>query len=153
MPQELLSHIHGTRGVIDDWSRVEIAASAADLLDRASSGEVIGEPRLDLPSLRRVRDLIAAGPAVRHSAAEFESVSGLDRWTVARQFRAAFGTSPRRFRTMRQLDIARRKAACGMPLAQAALEAGFADQSHMSRMFKRAYGLTPATWLAALNRA
>ena len=32
----------------------------------------------------------------------------------------------------------------GLPLAVAALEAGFADQSHMSRLFKRAYGLTPA---------
>ena len=35
-------------------------------------------------------------------------------------------------------------------VAEAALEAGFADQSHMSRMFKRAYGLTPAKWQAAL---
>jgi AraC-like DNA-binding protein len=38
----------------------------------------------------------------------------------------------------------------GKPLAEAALSAGFADQSHMSRMFKRTYGLTPAKWAAAL---
>jgi len=38
----------------------------------------------------------------------------------------------------------------GLPLAEAASEAGFADQSHMSRLFKRAYGLTPARWAAAL---
>jgi hypothetical protein len=34
----------------------------------------------------------------------------------------------------------------GLPLAQAAAHAGFADQSHMTRQFKRAYGLTPARW-------
>ncbi|MFD2354356.1 AraC family transcriptional regulator [Nonomuraea ferruginea] len=28
--------------------------------------------------------------------------------------------------------------------------AGFADQAHMTRMFKRAYGRTPAAWRAAL---
>ena len=35
-------------------------------------------------------------------------MAGLDRWNLARQFRAAFGTSPSRFRTMRQLDEVRR---------------------------------------------
>lgn len=40
--------------------------------------------------------------------------------------------------------------ASGLPLAEVVLDAGFADQSHMSRMFKRAYGLTPARWAAAL---
>jgi methylphosphotriester-DNA--protein-cysteine methyltransferase len=33
---------------------------------------------------------------------------------------------------------------------EAAIEAGFADQSHMSRQFKLAYGFTPARWAAAL---
>jgi AraC-like DNA-binding protein len=33
----------------------------------------------------------------------------------------------------------------------ASLEAGFADQSHMSRRFKSAYGMTPAAWIAAIQ--
>ena len=72
------------------------------------------------------------------------------RWSLARQFRAAFGTSPSRFRTMRQLDQVRRLIKSGTGLAEAALDAGFADQSHMSRQFKRSYGLTPARWTTAL---
>ncbi|MGI5157414.1 AraC family transcriptional regulator [Microbispora sp. CA-102843] len=109
-----------------------------------------GRAPLALEALARVRDLIAGDPTVRHTLAEFEQVSGLDRWTVARQFRVAFGTSPTRFRTMRQLDLARRLLRGGVPPAEAAQLAGFADQAHMSRMFKRAYGLTPARWTAAL---
>jgi AraC-like DNA-binding protein len=81
---------------------------------------------------------------------ELESLSGLDRWTLARQFRAAFGTSPSRFRTMRQLDHVRRLLKRSVSLAEASIEAGFADQSHMSRHFKKAYGLTPGAWVSAV---
>jgi AraC-like DNA-binding protein len=135
---------------IDDVVRVEMVAAVADLLGRASGG---GGPTLGpvrLASLMRVRDLIVDDPAVRHSVETLEAVAGIDRWALARQFRAAFGTSPSHFRTMRQLDTARRMIRSGVPLAQAALDAGFADQSHMSRLFKRAYGMTPARWAAAL---
>jgi len=83
--------------------------------------------------------------------ATLERLAGLDRWSLARQFRAAFGTSPSRFRTLRQLDAVRRLLRRGSSLADAADAAGFADQSHMSRQFKQAYGLTPARWSAALG--
>jgi AraC-like DNA-binding protein len=135
---------------IDDVARIEIVTAVADLLARASGADIQEQRSLRLASLLRVHDLIVADPASRHSVETLESVSGLDRWALARQFRAAFGTSPSNFRTMRQLDQARRMIRCGLPLAEAASEAGFADQSHMSRMFKRTYGLTPAKWVAAL---
>jgi AraC-like DNA-binding protein len=135
---------------IDDVARLEIVVAVADLLDRASGADTGRQSSLRLESLLRVRDLIVADPTARHPIEAFEAVSGLDRWALARQFRAAFGTCPSNFRTMRQLDQARRMIKGVRPLAEAALEAGFADQSHMSRMFKRAYGLTPAKWAAAL---
>jgi AraC-like DNA-binding protein len=135
---------------IDDVARIEIVTAVADLLDRASRTDIKKQSSFRLASLLRVRDLIVANPATRHSIETLEGVSGLDRWALARQFRAAFGTCPSNFRTMRQLDEARRMIRGGLPLAEAALGAGFADQSHMSRMFKRAYGLTPAKWAAAL---
>ena len=94
--------------------------------------------------------MIAADPAARHPIAALERAAGLDRWSLARQFRAAFGTSPSRFRTLRQVDRARALLAAGTPPAAAAAAAGFADQSHMTRQFKRACGLTPARWAAAV---
>jgi AraC-like DNA-binding protein len=136
---------------IEDVARIEIVTAVADFLDRASTLNAHKQSRsLHLASLVRVHDLIAADPAKRLSIAALEGVSGLDRWTLARQFRAAFGTCPSHFRTMRQLDEVRRMIRGGRPLSEAALDAGFADQSHMSRMFKRAYGFTPAKWVAAL---
>lgn len=135
---------------LGDVERLSLVLLVARTLERHSSARPRPRGPLALEALARVRDLIADDPAVRHTLAEFEAVSGLDRWTIARQFRVAFGTSPTRFRTMRQLDRARRMLRDGVPLSEAAQSAGFADQSHMTRMFKRAYGMTPARWTAAL---
>jgi AraC-like DNA-binding protein len=135
---------------LDEAERLTLTLRVVRTLVRHSSARPGRRAPLALEALTRVRDLIADDPTTRHTLADFEQVSGLDRWTVARQFREAFGTSPTRFRTMRQLDLARRLLRDGAPLAEAAQLAGFADQAHMSRMFKRAYGLTPAKWTAAL---
>jgi AraC-like DNA-binding protein len=136
---------------IDGLGRAEIIAAVGDILSAACSSGARPAATLRLPGLLRVRDLIAARPAQRQSIEELERVAELDRWSLARQFRLAFGTSPSRFRTLRQLDQVRRSVTRGTGLAEAALQAGFADQSHMSRHFKRAYGLTPARWAAALR--
>ena len=135
---------------IDDVARVELVLAVADLLTGSARSPSLPIGPLALHGLARARDFIVADIGMRASMAELEGIAGLDRWTLARQFRAAFGTSPSRFRLLRQLDEVRRLVTDGTTLAQAAAEAGFADQSHMSRHFKRAYGLTPARWAAAL---
>jgi len=48
---------------------------------------------------------------------------------------------------MRRLDQVRRQLICGIASAEAALTAGFSDQSHMNRHFKQTYGLSPVHWL------
>jgi len=80
----------------------------------------------------------ADSPAQWQAMAQLERVAGLDRWTIARQFPAAFGKSPTPFRTMRQLDLVRQSLHGRMSPVEAAVAAGFADQSPMSRQFKAA---------------
>ena len=97
------------------------------------------------------RDYLAAHAGEQTPASTLERISGTDRFTLARHFRRAYGTSPDRYRTLRRLALARTAIEAGRPLAQAAAEAGFADQSHMTRQFKRSYGLTPARWTALVG--
>jgi AraC-like DNA-binding protein len=149
IPNELGCALWDPNEPLDSIKRIEAVSLLSLTLAKWSGTENKGKP-LRLQSLLRVRDLIAADPRLMHSAAELERASGLNRWEMARQFRSAFGTSPSAFRTMRQLDEVRRLISAGFALADAAAHAGFSDQSHMSRMFKRTYGLTPRTWQASL---
>ncbi len=98
------------------------------------------------------RDFLIAEAHRAIGSEELERVSGLDHFTLARQFRSAFGTSPHRFQIGRRLARARSLIGRGMALVDAAASAGFADQSHLTRHFATRFGLTPGRW-ATLNRA
>ena len=89
-------------------------------------------------------------PASAPTLAELEAIGGRDRWQLSRDFRQLYGTSPHRYLVMRRLGQARSAMREGASLAAAAIGAGFADQSHMSRHFKRTYGMTPAAWVRLL---
>jgi AraC-like DNA-binding protein len=126
---------------------VEVATAVADGLVSLSGGPDRRRDPIDTLAVERVRDHLAAHAREQTPASTLEEIAGADRFTIARQFRWAFGTSPDRYRTLRRLALARAAIESGHPLAQAAAETGFADQSHMTRQFKRTYGLTPARWL------
>jgi AraC-like DNA-binding protein len=81
-------------------------------------------------------------------SAELESVAGLSRYDLARQFRLMVGTSPHRHLLMRRLDLARELLHRERRLVDVACDAGFADQAHFTRVFKSAFGLTPARYRA-----
>jgi AraC-like DNA-binding protein len=130
---------------IDDLRGAEIAAGVADVLC-SLSGRRTRRVVVDMAAMARVHERLTADPRDHTPASELERIAGLDRFTIARQFRRAFGTSPDRYRALRRLALARQTIERGEPLAAAAAEAGFADQSHMTRQFKRAYGMTPARW-------
>jgi AraC-like DNA-binding protein len=100
-------------------------------------------------ALARARDFLDAEKSRVVSSAELEAVSGHDRYSLARAFREAYGTSPYRYLLMRRLDGVREGILAGRGLAGIALDAGFADQAHLSRMFKAAFGLSPAKFRAA----
>jgi AraC-like DNA-binding protein len=85
------------------------------------------------------------------SSAALERLTGLSRFELSRQFRRRLGTSPHRYAVMRRLERARRVVASGSSLAEAAAACGFADQSHMTRQFKRAYGVSPGQWRALMR--
>jgi AraC-like DNA-binding protein len=121
------------------------------LVLRLAEGLIEGDPdshaaraprRLDPVALARARAFLDDRRAIVRSA-ELEAVTGMTRYELARQFRASFGTSPYRYSVMRRLDFARSRLPGGMPLAELALAAGFADQAHFTRMFRSAFGVTP----------
>jgi len=107
----------------------------------------------DIGALARARDFLDAEKTRVVSSAELEAIAGQDRYALARHFRAAYGTSPYRYLLLRRLDWVQRALKSNLSLAEIALEAGFADQAHLTRMFKAAFGLSPAKFRAAALKA
>lgn len=103
-------------------------------------------------AVAQVRDFLVAEAPRTVASEELEKVSGLDRFAIARHFRAAYGTSPHRFQVGRRLVRAQTMIAAGMPLSEVAAATGFADQSHLTRHFAGRFGVTPGRW-AGLTKA
>jgi AraC-like DNA-binding protein len=101
---------------------------------------------------RAARDYLEAHATRAVCSGELEVVTGLDRFALSRHFRAAFATSPHRYLLMRRLQQARAMIGAGEGISDAAAATGFADQSHLNRHFKKAYGMTPGQWAALAHR-
>lgn len=94
-------------------------------------------------------ELIDDDPATAVTLADLGRVCGMSRFQVLRGFVKATGMTPHAYLVQRRIDRARHLIAAGVPLAQAAADSGFADQSHMTRVFGRRYGLSPGAYAAA----
>ena len=68
---------------------------------------------------------------------------------LVRMFSREFGISPHRYLTGLRVDLARRLLLDGMPPSMAAAAAGFYDQSHLNRSFKRVLGTTPGKYASS----
>jgi len=117
----------------------------------AVAGSPRGRKSFDFMAAERAREYIHGALERTITLDELVAASGRDRWSLSRDFRALFGTSPYRYLTMRRLDHVRALMIAGHSLADASAIAGFTDQSHMTHHFTRTYGLPPARWLRMLN--
>lgn len=131
---------------VGDLLAAELAVVVADVLTGLGPAPGPVGARIDARAVEAVREYLTAHAAEQTTASTLEAVAGLDRWSLARQFRLAMGTSPDRYRTLRRLGLARAALEEGSSVVGAAVHAGFADQSHLTRHFKRAYGMTPSRW-------
>lgn len=123
-----------------------LVAVAADGLARHADDRTGGRELKISTAVAQCRAFLAAECHREVQSEELEALASMDRFALARQFRQAYGTSPHRYLVMRRLDRARLAILEGEGLADAAHGAGFADQAHFTRHFKRAYGMTPGRW-------
>lgn len=76
--------------------------------------------------------------------------AGLDKYRALRIFTAAFGLTPMRYLASLRVERARELLARGAGCADAALQAGFSDQAHLTRAFKERLGVTPGFYQRAV---
>jgi AraC-like DNA-binding protein len=89
-----------------------------------------------------------SGPDLRHRVSEAAHLSGISREGFSRRFRKLHGIPPRTFQLVGKLNYARRALRSGYSIADVASQAGFSDQSHLGRLFRRTFGVTPGRYRA-----
>jgi AraC-like DNA-binding protein len=117
-----------------------------------------GEPRptrreggREQAPVRRALDYMRASFAADLSLGELAACAALSPFHFARSFRRATGLPPHAYLIQLRLDRARHLLAAGHSPTEVALSVGFYDQSHLTRHFKRTYGITPGQYAAALG--
>lgn len=151
--QELLHHHRGVGGVAllaaDITARIQATGCLAHALDRLREPHAV-TPRPADERLHRALAFLASAqgprPIERAAAAGGLSVSRLRALAQARLEIPLAG-----WLKLSQLQRAAGLLARGVSLAEAAIEAGFADQAHLTRSMRRTFGLTPATVAAILK--
>ena len=107
---------------------------------------VTGRP----PPVTLALQRLTGGPEKPTTLTELAALSGVSRFQLLRGFARAVGATPHAYLLQQRVRLARRLLAAGRHPAEAAAEAGFADQSHLTRAFRRQFGVTPARYRAAV---
>jgi AraC-like DNA-binding protein len=106
-------------------------------------------PSPSVAALRRVRDRLHASLADDLSTDTLAAIAGLSRYHLCRAFARSYGLPPHAYRVQLRLAEAKRLLSAGQPPAHVAAAVGFADQSHLTKRFKGALGITPGQFAAA----
>ena len=83
------------------------------------------------------------------TTADLADIAGMSRFHLCRAFARVYGLPPHAYQLQLRLAEAKRQLAAGRPPAEVAAAIGFADQSHLTKRFRGAFGITPGQFAAA----
>jgi AraC family transcriptional regulator len=102
--------------------------------------------------LQSVEDAIEAAGADTPSVTDLAAIAGVHASHLLRTFRRYHGTTVATYVRRRRIERARIEVARGdRPLSMIALDAGFSDQSHFTRVFRKTFGETPARYARSMG--
>ncbi|MGB8932283.1 MAG: AraC family transcriptional regulator [Anaeromyxobacteraceae bacterium] len=101
----------------------------------------------------RAREYLADNAAENVSLTDLATISAMDPFALVRGFTRAYGIPPHAWLVQQRVRRAKELLRAGQPLAEVAAALGFADQSHLTRHFKRLLGFTPGRYRRAVFNA
>lgn len=141
---------------LDDASRLTLQGLALECLGhgvRGARGAAVRDAQRIPAWLARARDLVHDRFRDALEIADVAREVGVEPGRLAREFRRHFreplGAYQRRLRLARAIHLL---AESDAPLSDVALEAGFYDQSHLTRHFRRYTGDTPGAYRSRVRR-
>jgi len=135
----------------DGVSRFAIDGALLLLVADLSRLPVLGERRRPR-WIQSVEDAIEAAGAETPSVTDLAALAGVHASHLLRTFRRYHGTTVATYVRRRRIERARSEVAKGdRPLSMIALDAGFSDQSHFTRVFRQTFGETPARYARSMR--
>jgi AraC family chemosensory pili system transcriptional regulator ChpD len=132
-------------GADPDEAEEGAALILADL-HAAAGGPPARDPRPDDPAVRRAAARMLDDVAAGHPVSDLAAEAGTSPASLVRAFARATGLTPAAWLYQERLKRARIRIAAGDRLADVAADLGFADQAHLTRRFRAAYGVPPGEW-------
>lgn len=102
-------------------------------------------------AVKLAREYLEALPRENVSLDRLARAAGLSPFHLCRVFRQETGLPPHAYQTLVRVRWAKALLGRGTSIAQAAMEAGFYDQAHLARHFKRVFGVTPGRFLGSVG--
>jgi AraC-like DNA-binding protein len=132
----------GRTSTLEGESRL-VALLADWLLRHAEPRVVAQDSATHSRQVERVRERIEDTWQDKPTLPALAAETQLSPYQLLRAFRQRFGIPPHGYLIQKQVQAAKRLLDRGASIAAAAAAAGFADQSHLNRHFKRTLGITP----------
>jgi AraC-like DNA-binding protein len=104
------------------------------------------EVGLEHRSVKRAKEYLEALPDENVSLDTLAREADIGPFHLCRVFRRETGLSPHAYQIHVRMRLAKALLMQGVPIAQVATDAGFADQAHLTRHFKRMFGVTPGRY-------
>jgi AraC-like DNA-binding protein len=103
--------------------------------------------------VRRAKEILSANLDGRVPLKEVARECRLSLSHFSRAFRCSMGVAPHSWLLARRVEAAKEKLRDGgLSLLDVALACGFADQSHLTKVFTRMVGVSPGAWRRALDQ-
>ena len=137
-----------------EYSAGDVILSLASLrrkkghLNRADLKIVVERHRCNAGLSSRRTGPASSRPEPWRTVSEAARLSGMSREGFSRRFKKLHSMSPQSFQLLEKLNAARRFLRMGESIAVVAVQTGFADQSHLGRLFRHIFGVTPGRYRA-----
>lgn len=152
LARRLVSLHRGLAGGLPDPAG-EVAGALGALAARHCRWTIPATPSGDHAAVARVRAYLETHYASKVQLGTLAEVAGLSVFHLIRIFRAATGVPPYAFLEQIRINRAAAMLREGLPVSRIAFLTGFADQSHLTRFFKRLVGVPPGRYQRAACRS
>ncbi|TXT37322.1 MAG: transcriptional regulator AraC family [Comamonadaceae bacterium] len=149
---ELASQLAQAHQLLEAGSDPLLAESAltrafALLLSRHTRNRLpVQATHADTLRVERMKDRLVADLSLPLALSELAAAVDLSPFYAARLFSRTVGLAPHAWRNQMRLNRAQAALRQGQSVTDVAALLGFADQSHFTRHFKRAFGIAPGRW-------